>query len=125
MVISQPQNLLLAQYVKNQLETELLKLGLQNKFFTKLRIVLSFFRHYAFAHQKVFELTDLTPDNLRPRTPMKTPKTLEKILEQEEERRGEAAVKEEWDPSESFSSSNGENMPVVVNEEPAEGGGGL
>ena len=85
MVISQLQNLSLAQYVENQLETELLKLGLHNIFFTKLRIVLFFFRHYAFKHQKVFELTDLTPDNLRPRMPMKMPKTLENILEQEEE----------------------------------------
>ena len=36
MVISQPQSLLLAQYVKNQLETKLLKLGLYNIFFTEI-----------------------------------------------------------------------------------------
>ena len=57
----------------------------------------------------MFELTDLTPDNLRPRMPMKMPKTMEMILEQEEERRGEAVVKEEQDPSECVSSTNGEN----------------
>ena len=79
-----------------------------------------FFRHYAFTHQKIFELTDLTRDNLRPRTPKKMPKTLEKILEQEEERKKEAGVKEEPDPSESVSSTNGEDMLGVMSEEPAE-----
>ena len=114
MVISQLQNLSLAQYVENQLETELLKLGF-TIFFTKLRLVLFFFRHYAFKHQKVFELTDLTPDNLRPRTPMKMPKTRQEILEQEEESNGEVR-----DPSERVSSTNGENMLGVVSKELAE-----
>ena len=48
------------------------------------------------------------------------PKTLEKILEQEEERNGEAGVKEEPDPSESVSSTNGEDMLGVVSEDPGE-----
>ena len=79
-----------------------------------------FFRHYAFTHQKIFELTDLTRDNLRPRTPKKMPKTLEKMLEQEEERNGEAGVKEERDPSENVSCTNGEDMFGVVGKDPAE-----
>ena len=98
-----------------------------------IRIVLCFFRHYAFAHQKVFELTDLTPDNLippgivkkkrgnsGPRTPREMPKTPEMILEQDEERNGEARVRNVRDPSESVSSTNGENMSGVVSEELAE-----
>ena len=133
MVISQPQSLSHAQYVKNQLETKLLKLGLYNIFLQKLiRIILFFFRHYAFTHQKIFELTDLTPDNIippgivkknrgnpGPRTPKKMPKTPEKILEREEASNGEVGVREVRDPSESVSSTNGENMSGVVSEEPA------
>ena len=57
------------------------------------------------------------------------PKTPEMILEQDEERNGEARVRNVRDPSENVSSTNGENMSGVVNEELAEddrreGGGG-
>lgn len=133
MVISLPQSLSLAQYVRNQLETRSLKLGLYKKFTIKNDniTILILFRHYAFTHQKIFELTDLTPDNIippgmvkksrgghpGPRTPKKTPKTPEKILEQEEEGRGEE--REERDPSECVSSTNGENMSSVGGEEPS------
>ena len=47
------------------------------------------------------------------------PKTPEKILEQEEERNGDAGVREVQDPSECVSSTNGENMSGVVSEEQA------
>ena len=91
-------------------------------------------RHYAFTHQKIFELTDLTPEKLippgvvkkgrgpsGPRTPKKAPKTPEKILEQEEEKSGaETRVGEAQDPSECVS-SNGENMSSVRSEDPALG----
>ena len=90
------------------------------------------FRHYAFTHQKIFELTDLTPEKLilpgvakkrrgpsGPRTPKKAPKTPEKILEQEEEKSEETRVGEAQDPSECVSSPNGENMSGVVSEEQA------
>ena len=50
-----------------------------------------------------------------PRTPKKTLKTPEKILEQEGEGRGEE--REERDPSECVSSTNGENMSSVGGEE--------
>ena len=56
--------------------------------------------------------------NSGPRTPKKMPKTPEKILGQEEERSGEAGVKEVLDPSECVS-SNGENMSSVESEGPA------
>ena len=48
------------------------------------------------------------------------PKTPEMILGQEEERSGEAGVRNVRDPSENVSSTNGENMSGVVNEELAE-----
>ena len=48
------------------------------------------------------------------------PKTPEKILEQEEASNGEVRVREVRDPSESVSSTNGENMSGVVSEELAE-----
>ena len=48
------------------------------------------------------------------------PKVQEMILEQEEERNGEAVVREERDSSESVSSTNVENMSGVVNQELAE-----
>ena len=47
------------------------------------------------------------------------PKTPEKILEREEASNGEVGVREVRDPSESVSSTNGENMSGVVSEEPA------
>ena len=91
------------------------------------------FRHLAFTHQKIFELTDLTPEKLippgvvkkvrgpsGPRTPKKAPKTPEKILEQEEEKSGETRVGEAQDPSECVS-SNGKNMSSVRSEDPAPG----
>ena len=90
-------------------------------------------RHYAFTHQKIFELTDLTPEKLippgmakkgrgptGPRTLKKVPKTPEKILEQEEEKSRETGVREAQHLSECVS-SNGENMSSVRSEDPTLG----